>query len=478
MNKELFSEFDSFALKGFEQLYPALAELIPMKPSQKKELPHVCRELSEYLTTDREFLSRPYWSTPKLLSAYFHYFMVWNLVRLCRLFPNLNLGSVPDRTTFMDLGSGPLTIPLALWLSRKDLRAKEITFICADLAPQPLQLGKKLFEKLRSSLDPGCPWKIQTLRTPNHKAFRQIHEPIYLLTMGNVLNEGDEKKNITAFEQIRQLYENACQVLADDGKIFAVEPGTRQGARMIQILRKLAVSELQDFDEDYDEEYAKDTAFTHSPDKQTDFVDSCDFEEHEAPFSVISPCPQGIRCPLVQTGHKQNAWCHFNSKTEFIPKELKELSQKAGLDKDSVSLSYLYLAPKKEAEKLLQTDRSADKARIISDAFTVPRFKGRARYACHKKGLLLILDCACVPTGTLCEVRFPAKAEKDFKSKALLCTLKNKNYNSLKEAEISDKNTPADQTRQHGSKAKEAASKRQSPQKKLPQNNLTKKKRH
>lgn len=422
MNKELFTEFDPFVLKAFDRLYPLLAELIPMKPSQKKELPYACKELSEYLTTDREFLSRPYWTSPRLLSAYFHYFMVWNLIRLCKLFPNLDLETIPQKAVFMDLGSGPLTIPLALWISRGDLRKKDITFICADLAPQPLHLGKALFEKMRQELMPECTWKIQTLRTPNHKAFRQIHEPLDLLTMGNVLNEGDEKKKISAFEQIRQLYESAAQALAENGKIFAVEPGTRQGARMIQILRNLCVNEIEDANEEFDEDF---------PDAAPNEYEN-DFFEGEAPCKIISPCPQGIKCPLAKA-HKQNAWCHFNAKADNIPKELRELSQKAGLDKNSVSLSYLYLAKSSEADKILAMHSTAGKARIISDAFPVPNYKGRARYACHEKGLLLMLDSADLPPGTLCEVSFPPKAERDFKSKALLCTLKNKNCKALKE---------------------------------------------
>lgn len=431
MNKELFTEFDPFALKAFDRLYPLLDELIPMKPSQKKELPYACKELSEYLTTDREFLSRPYWTSPRLLSAYFHYFMVWNLIRLCRLFPNLDLGTVPQKAVFMDLGSGPLTIPLALWISREDLRRKDIAFICADLAPQPLHLGKTLFEKLCRELMPECTWKIQTLRTPNHKAFRQIHDPVDLLTMGNVLNEGDEKKKISAFEQIRQLYENANQALAENGKIFAVEPGTRQGARMIQILRNLCVNEIEEADEEPDEEFSE----TAPNDFEDGFAD--DFFADQAPCSIISPCPQGIKCPLAKA-HKQNAWCHFNAKADSIPKELRELSQKAGLDKESVSLSYLYLAKSGEADKILARYSTAGKARIISDAFPVPKYKGRARYACHEKGLLLVLDSASAPAGTLCEVSFPQKTERDFKSKALLCTLKNKNCKTLKELEIKD----------------------------------------
>lgn len=430
MNKELFTEFDDFAQKGLSLVYPALAELIPMKPSQRKELPYACRELSEYLTTEREMLSRPYWTNPRLLSAYFHYFLVWNLIRLCKLFPQINLGTLPQKCTFVDLGSGPLTIPLALFLARKDLHKKEITFICADIAPQPLQIGKNLFEMFRQKLAPECMWKIEIVRAPNHKILRQIHSPVSLITMGNVLNEGDEKKKISTFEQIQHIYDNACQVLDDTGKIFVVEPGTRQGARMIQILRTLVTEEIQEFDE-ADEETGEFETSSENEWTENNWND----DKEEAPNLIISPCPHGISCPLTKQFHKQNAWCHFNTKAAFIPKELKELSQKAGLDKESISLSYLYLAKKELAEKLIKQEQSVHKARIISDAFVVPHYKGRARYACHEKGLLLVLDSAHTQMGTLCEVKFPAKITHDYKSKAIFCMLGESKYKNLKELE-------------------------------------------
>ena len=194
MQKELFTEFDTFTQKGLSLIYPLLDKIIPMKPSHKKELPYACKDLSEYLTIDREFLSRPYWTSPRLLSAYFHFFMMWNLIRLTKLFPSLNFGTLPQQATFVDLGSGPLTLPIALWLSRKDLRTKKITFICCDIAPQPLQIGKTLFDELKKNLAPDSPWQIKTIRTPNHKALRQLNENPFLITMGNVLNESDEKK--------------------------------------------------------------------------------------------------------------------------------------------------------------------------------------------------------------------------------------------------------------------------------------------
>lgn len=472
MNKELFTEFDTFTRKGFDILYPTLDELLPMKPNQKKELAYACKDLSRFLTTEREMLSYPYWTNQRLLSAYFHYFMVWNLIRLCKLFPKLDFGTIPQKANFVDLGSGPLTIPLALFLSKKELRQKDITFICTDIAPQPLHIGKKLFEKLRQNLAPECTWKIQTFRAPNHKALRQIHSPVSLLAMGNVLNESDERKKISSFEQIRQIYAEACRLLDDTGKIFAVEPGTRQGARMIQILRSLAANEIQEED-----------------DENTDFALE-EFENAEAPFQIISPCPSGISCPLKKQCHTQNAWCHFNTKTSHVPHELKKLSQKAGLDKDSISLSYLFLAKKAEAESILKKGESKNKARIISDAFVVPNYRGRARYACHEKGLLLVLDSAGVQAGSLCEVSIPQKIIKDKKSHALLCILKNNSNAAIKElpfakntgtigsaeeagennakSKAKHKNKPTPKTTAHAHRNNQSSTK----------DNFTKKKRH
>lgn len=424
MQKELFTEFDTFTQKGLNAIYPLLDTLIPMKASHKKELPYACKDLSEYLTVDREFLSRPYWTSPRLLSAYFHFFMMWNLIRLCKLFPSLNFGTIPKEATFVDLGSGPLTLPLALWLSRKDLRDKKITFICCDVAPQPLQIGKNLFEELRNTLDPQSQWQIKILRSPNHKVFRQLHEKPFLITMGNVLNEGDEKKKISTHEQISQIFSQASQALQDNGKIFVVEPGTRQGARMIQILRSLVTE--QNLDDDFENDFEDENTYSQN------FTD--DFLLEEAPFKILSPCPQEINCPLAnKNSNKQNAWCHFNAKATYIPKNLKLLSQKAGLDKDSISLSYLFLAKSQEAEKILKNDTSFQKARIISDAFVVPRFKGRARYACHEKGLLLILDSAKYATGMLCDVEFPQKIERDIKSKALFAWIKTNKQQTIRD---------------------------------------------
>ena len=89
---------------------------------------------------------------------------------------------------------------------------------------------------------------------------------------------------------------------------------------------------------------------------------------------------------------RSTAWCHVNAPAEHAPQALRELSSRAGLDKDSISLSFLLLKKldEEEAEKLAENPQRSRRpqsrrklsARIVSDAFIVPDYPGRARYAC------------------------------------------------------------------------------------------------
>jgi hypothetical protein len=49
---------------------------------------------------------------------------------------------------------------------------------------------------------------------------------------------------------------------------------------------------------------------------------------------------------------RTTAWCHVNAPAEHAPKALRELSAKAGLDKDSISLSFLLLKKLAEGENV------------------------------------------------------------------------------------------------------------------------------
>ncbi len=461
MNYPFFTKVDPFVMQGLSQINNILYKILPMNTSQRRDLPYACKDLSEELTTDRDALSRPYWSSPRFMSAYMHYFLPWNIIRLSRLFPALNFGKNPAEPLIVDLGSGPLTLPIALWLSRKDLRQKPVTIVCTDIAPQPLNLGRTLFEELRKEMDPKSEWKVHTLRTPLFKALKEVRGNPWLITMGNVLNEGEEKKAHPIQKQIDQIVIDAKNILRQDGKIFAVEPGTRQGARVLSLLRQSATQFTPEIEEDYyedvfgDDEDFEDEAnpYTsasqnqntnenasaynaHSDDTDNaddeDYEDDDDYDEDddtptEAPFIALSPCPHNEECPLSghsrQGSRSSSAWCHFNSPADYVPSNLRQLSQRAGMDKESISLSFLYLAVRTEGERIIRAEKAhlgdlSDKARVISEAFPIQRFKGRARYACHETGLLLLVDSVPLPTASLCDVIIPQPITKDMKSSA------------------------------------------------------------
>ncbi len=412
MNYKLFKEINPLAKQVLTKMPALLDTIIPMNKMQKHDLPYACRDLSEELTTDRQALSSPYWTRPRLLSAYFHYFLPWNCIRLAKLFPALNLGKIPENPLIVDLGSGPLTLPIALWLSRPDLRKQAVTIICCDVAPQPLNLGKKLFEAIIREFDPTSAWKIHTLKTPIHKALGQIRGNPWLISLGNVLNEGEEKKQYPIHKQIEHLLIEANKILSPDGKIFAVEPGTRQGARVLSILRQSATQIISEpdseFDDEFDDEYME---------MEDDFQDT----PENAPFVVLSPCSHNEVCPLSSYHRNKvnSAWCHFNCPTEQVPASLKKLSQQAGLDKRSISLSFIYLARRDEGLRIMRQYKDG-LARIISDAFVLPDYPGRARYACHKSGLLLLPGTQQLDSADLCAVSIVRPIKKDSKSKAII----------------------------------------------------------
>ena len=428
----LFSVPDSFARRGLELMFRILDDVMPMNGSQKRDLSLACRDLSALLTTERDGLSRPYWTSPRLTSAYLRYFLPWNLVRLSALLPGLNFGRIPEHPLILDMGSGPLTLPLALWLSRPDLRELPVTLVASDTTPHILELGRKIFDDLRAELAPESPWTIRTMRASVTQAPRRLYAKpgtLWMITMGNVLNEMEERRakpGHQIVDRMRELLENAADMLSEDGLVLSVEPGTRQGGRLIAHLRKSALGGVEE-----EPEYEDLTAFALREEQagRRRYEDEDDIDDESDDFGLapmfvpLAPCPHAGRCPMLD--RRTTAWCHVNAPAEHAPAALRELSARAGLDKDSISLSFLLLRKLREEEELppdvARTPNHRVPARIVSDAFVVPGYAGRARYACTPLGLALIPGSSHLPPGALCEAW--RTRERDMKSRAVILSL-------------------------------------------------------
>jgi hypothetical protein len=411
--------------RALEHIPTLLDAVLPLKAAHRRDLPSAVRELSARLTAERGSDTRPYWSSPRLVSAYLRWFLPWNLQRLTRLLRALDLpapeaarGEEGRRPLLLDLGSGPLTFPLSLWLARPKWRALPLDITCVDAASRPLELGRALFARL---VGENSPWRIRTQRASLDAAGIWEHSARgrpFLISFVNVFNEIKAKRGTPPDARPASFLRKAARLLAFGGSILCVEPGTRLGGKIIEGLR------------------------AHSP---------------ETGLEPLQPCPHKGPCPLPGTRN----WCRFTFDVRGAPRRLTELARDAGLPKKDLSLSFLLLRgrnadaaqpssppardggasagqgnretacspsspPARDGGAPLpgggQTTRSLT-ARVLSAPFDVPGVTRAARYACSARGLLVLVGAENAPSGTLLCAAWPERPRKDARSGAWIVPL-------------------------------------------------------
>ena len=344
---------------------PAIIDkTFPLPGRFRSALPKDIAELSRLLTSGRGERGLSYMGRPALLSAYIRFFLPWNLYRLCRLLPGLDIHlTANDRVT--DLGCGPLTFTAALWISRPDLRSLPLEFQCIDRSGPALDAGKKLFTALAGE---QCLWKIHTIKGD----FTTVKtQPAALVCAVNVFNEMYGDISRCTSDIIKRNAQKAVRMLAGYGSaesaILVVEPGFPRCGEFIALLRN---------------------------------------EYLERGYQPLAPCPHNNDCPFPGGISKagKNRWCHFAFDTDDAPSALHRLSAAARLPKERAVVSFLF-AGKKTAEQISPDLRPSISAlRILSDPFLLPSLtaaSGQAlttcggqarygRYCCSQYGLVLL----------------------------------------------------------------------------------------
>jgi hypothetical protein len=356
---------------------------MPMRRQHRRELPADIRELSHLLTDERGDLRRDYLADPAALSAYLRYFLPWNIFRLGVLFAGLALDPA-EGATVVDLGAGPLTVPLALWMSRPHLRKRALHFVCVDRAPKPMRLGLDALTHMAGGPEKLAPWRVTLVKAPLDARLREKAD---LLIMANALNEVLHRGEGELLEGADALAWHLSSMLTAAGQILMVEPGVRPSAHLLAALRRGLMS--------------------HG-------------------LNPLAPCPHTGPCPMSGRGY--TAWCHFNFESDSAPRWLKDLSQAARLPKENVSLSFLHFAAK---GRNLAAGEGKSLVRAVSGAFDLPgslpdEQKRYGQYACSEHGLTLLSlpRKHMVPLpGTLIEAAWPEQPAKDAKSGALILPL-------------------------------------------------------
>lgn len=374
----LFPQLSPELGSAVDKLLSLIDRAFPLPQRFRKGLPRDVAELSRLLTSERGSRSLSYLGKAPLLSAYLRYYLPWNVFRLCRLLPSLPL-TLNSGDAVTDLGSGPLTFVIALWLSRPDLRALPLEFRCVDRSSIALGAGKKLFALLAGT---DTRWTIKTIKGDIFSPATPVHGPgAALLSAVNVFNEMGERMPNRRIPQdeVSRIAMLIRKRGACSPSVLVVEPGVPHGGEFISALRSALI---------------------------------------EVGLNPRAPCPHAGVCPLP--GGIGAKWCHFAFDTLDAPARLHKLSADAHIPKERAVLSFLFAAPAP-----VQREANAASLRVISDSFPLP--DGYGRYGCSDHGLILLYGdrgpVENAASGTLLPLVLPRSPRIDRKSGAMMVLL-------------------------------------------------------
>lgn len=357
-----------------------LQEIKPLNSKQMQNLPENIRNLSAQMTSEKASRRLGYMNENIQLSAYARYFVWWNLVRHSKLFTNLPSEHFPKKDCVcLDLGSGPLTVVIALWLSRPELRNLKLTWYCLDISQNALTLGEDIYFSIAAKCPPS-----NSKAEPHWKIIRVkgsfgdfIKEKASFVTCANMFNELDQGSKMPPEFQSRKYFESLKNYSTSDAKFILIEPGVPKASRTLCLLR---------------ERFLKD-----------DFI-------------VKIPCVHSENCPMngfkAFTG-SSNKWCNFAFTTEDAPVNLQKLSEKSKLPKDRAVLSFIAILPKTQTENSQKDDLIL--ARVTSDSFRLPKNKNGV-YVCTKEGLKLVETNSEIKlkSGDFLEIKLNSQSQKYF----------------------------------------------------------------
>ena len=316
----------------------------PLPAKKQEELPRCVNQMSRLLTSCRGERRVGYMNSLDLQAAYVRYFCWWNLVRLVRLFSNMtpSFFDLADGDVAVDVGSGPLTLPIALYLARPELQRKRLVWYCTDLSQGVLRLGERLLERVQRATGGGA-WQVVRVQGGLDVPLKR---KATLVSCANFLNE-----LVCGREDDQQLCDRITRSLLshlqgdERSRLLLVEPGEAASSARLTRLRGHLI---------------------------------------ERGFTPASPCTHSGDCPMSGKWTDSGKWCNFVFDTDGAPAGLKELSRQAGLDKRRASLCFVAMS---------QKHTSARTGDMLDLRVTGGRMRlegGEAGwYACCRRGLVV-----------------------------------------------------------------------------------------
>lgn len=366
-------------------LLPAvLDEAAPIPARHRRALGTDIRRLWEHLTSDRESRTADYLGMSAAHSAYLRYFLPWNILRIHAALSSLPALNLADGDSLLDMGSGPLTLPIALYLARPELRAKALTIHCADRTDRILESGKLVFETLCARLDGTLPpWKIELHR---HRFGNPFGHKVKLFTAANAFNEFFWNDRDSLADRADRTALRILEYLEPSGSVFIMEPGDPRSGSFISAIR--ASLDRRGF---VPRAPCPHAGFCPMPGH---FRDPDLTDPRQSPGLSLMPGVRNASIPRMPKFRGKYPWCHFTLAADAAPAWLDALSKEAGLPKEKLVFSYLYAAREQAAHS--GEPEPGLLTRVISEEFVLPagsgdpRLSARGRYACSAEGYSLL----------------------------------------------------------------------------------------
>jgi len=379
------------AASALEKLPACIDEANPVPERKRASLRYNIRDLWRSLTMERALRNIDYLNNPAFFSAYLRYFLPWNLVRLIALLTELPL-ELKNGSIIVDMGSGPLTFPLALYCAKPELRKVPLTIICADRAPRIMEAGKLILELLAAKHGGELPpWNIEL----RHLRFGEpIREKADLFCAVNVLNEFFWHHEGILADDAAEILSKIEHYCTASGRMLIVEPGEPRSGGLLSAIRASAILSGEEVEAPCPhanacpmpgifksgQEYLTGRAspLAHKETKN---------EEQKKRSIKDDRMLEPVQMPSPRTKYP---WCHFSVPAEFAPRWLRKLSFESGLAKEKLSFSFLYIrktegnASRSRVEKVRES-----LCRIVSDPILLPGDR-QGKYACSAVGYTLV----------------------------------------------------------------------------------------
>lgn len=367
-------------LENFDQIVQSAS---PLNSRQIYALPKNINALSHSLTDERDSRRIGYMNATEQLSAYVRYFTWWNIVRLTKVFSNLpeECFNLNDGDFCADFGSGPLTVVIALWLSRPELRNKKLSWYCVDISSGAMALGENIFLSIAAKCPPSdenaeSSWNIIRVKGETGISLRN---KVQFVTSANMFNEISQKSDKTYEDLAKSSVQTLMSYGTENCRYFITEPGVPNCAHFISLARD-------------------------------NFI--------ENGLEIFAPCTHAEKCCMngkhAKMGGKAK-WCNFAFTTEDAPSKLLKLSEQANLTKERAVLSFVFAGKKLKAVENSSGDKKLE-FRIASDQFWLPGNMA-GFYACSEEGLLLVCGKSAgkLHSGDYVSVKLNTKVEQLYK---------------------------------------------------------------